>query len=652
MNTKFLILGMLLTGCGGAVDSTTGTWEDPVSTGIFTTGPVSVSSTVETVSSTAPSSSVGTSVETSTGVDSTTSSTETSTETVPNSDTTEEETVETDEGTSTDSVPSAPSSDVVVTDTTSSDDVVTTEEESTEVVDTTSTSDESSLETSEEGTSSGDEPTSEEEMVTSDETVDSTSAPEVTSAPEETSESPVVLLCTPNAACADDGNPCTNDVCSADGMTCTHPAKSNGTACGSSASSLCDSPDSCQAGVCSANHKPAGTSCDTDSNICTNNQCNASGMCETKAAPANTVCAAASCSDGLAIEAATCGGQTVCPNQETVECFGTCNDQGTGCEVAGVEEVYTSPNNLEQVTGNSSHVFFIEEGNVRRLSKTTRVVETLGYTKDQTTATMVLYPSDSVLLTAEVSADWTTYSLYCSDLDGSPKSLAATLMGSNLRITMDGSKAYAVISAIWSNGAYSSLYQIHCDGGVRAELIHTTESYTVIVGSPAVTPNSIYLALMDWARNDGHPHTYGQRVRMVSKATSMVLGTAEDVGFEEASNPNQNLEVAYSGGIVWFRNPDHLFSITPDVALDNSLLVEELQSTSAMSYAFNAWTSGYIYGMDFRRTSLTTGVTENWNQFPGVQYGLHLSNDKAYFHTDCWEVGPWCNDAIYSLEVE
>ena len=74
------------------------------------------------------------------------------------------------------------------------------------------------------------------------------------------------------AACASDGNACTNDVC-ASGV-CSHPAATNGTLCDDG--NACTVTDQCQSGSCAA----GTTKTCNDSNACTTDSCNAStGAC-------------------------------------------------------------------------------------------------------------------------------------------------------------------------------------------------------------------------------------------------------------------------------------------------------------------------------------------------------------------------------------
>ncbi len=119
--------------------------------------------------------------------------------------------------------------------------------------------------------------------------------------------------CVSNADCADDGNSCTSEVCSAG--TCTHPAKANGTACGNSGVTDCSLADTCVSGACSPNHKTSGTACTTDNNACTSDVCNSSGNCLH-----NPLASGSSCGDGL-----------YCNGADTCNATGTCLHAGNPC---------------------------------------------------------------------------------------------------------------------------------------------------------------------------------------------------------------------------------------------------------------------------------------------------------------------------------
>ena len=76
--------------------------------------------------------------------------------------------------------------------------------------------------------------------------------------------SPAGMCTHPNSAagtpCQDDGDECTADEC-LDGA-CIHPTQPvDGQPCGDSTDDECTDPDTCLNGVCNANHAPAGTVC-------------------------------------------------------------------------------------------------------------------------------------------------------------------------------------------------------------------------------------------------------------------------------------------------------------------------------------------------------------------------------------------------------
>jgi hypothetical protein len=95
-------------------------------------------------------------------------------------------------------------------------------------------------------------------------------------------------------ACADDGLPCTSDVCSGTGNTCTHPPGNAGTVCRATA------------GACDV-----AETCDGANSTCPQNQY----------APASTICVATSCSAGKQTSASSCTGSSVsCPAAKTQGC--------------------------------------------------------------------------------------------------------------------------------------------------------------------------------------------------------------------------------------------------------------------------------------------------------------------------------------------
>lgn len=102
--------------------------------------------------------------------------------------------------------------------------------------------------------------------------------------------------------CADDNNPCTNDLCNAAGQ-CTHPAL-NGNVCTSDGNECTN--DLCSSGTCVHNPVSSGTGCD-DSNDCTSSDvCNTGGQCTGTPIPD----CGGGCPFGVAL-APTAGGERV-----------------------------------------------------------------------------------------------------------------------------------------------------------------------------------------------------------------------------------------------------------------------------------------------------------------------------------------------------
>jgi hypothetical protein len=125
--------------------------------------------------------------------------------------------------------------------------------------------------------------------------------------------------------CPDDGNPCTNDVLS--GGLCTHPNKANGTACGSTATTDCDNPDTCNNGACVPNYDPSGTLCTDDGNACTNDTCNGTGSCSHPNKANGTACGSTATTD--CDNPDTCNNGTCAANYDP---SGTlCTDDGNAC---------------------------------------------------------------------------------------------------------------------------------------------------------------------------------------------------------------------------------------------------------------------------------------------------------------------------------
>src|SRR5262249_46807846 len=114
-------------------------------------------------------------------------------------------------------------------------------------------------------------------------------------------------------ACAADFNPCTDDVCNANG-TCTHVPNTN--ACDDF--NPCTNGDVCAGGTCTAGSPvPAGQPCFDDGNTCTDDVCNETGAC-THVGTTNP------CDDGNACSTGdVCTGGACVPTGLAPECAGT-----------------------------------------------------------------------------------------------------------------------------------------------------------------------------------------------------------------------------------------------------------------------------------------------------------------------------------------
>lgn len=147
-------------------------------------------------------------------------------------------------------------------------------------------------------------------------------------------------ICKPNQNCNDDGNECTQEVCSPDGLSCNHPIKANGTTCGSQTNNECNKPDTCQAGVCKSNYSPTTTTCQADTNACTVDACNGTGTCAHTAGNAGSICRASSCTNGQVLSEGKCDGvSTSCSAATKNDCFGPCDSQSLMCELGQPQKV-------------------------------------------------------------------------------------------------------------------------------------------------------------------------------------------------------------------------------------------------------------------------------------------------------------------------
>lgn len=155
--------------------------------------------------------------------------------------------------------------------------------------------------------------------------------------------------CSNDVDCSD-GDPCTNDVCTAG--VCSNPPATAGTPCGSSADADCDNPDGCDgAGACLPNPAPDGAACSSDGNACTADTCSG-GVCAHSLAAAGTPCgssadtqcdnpdacnAAGQCQTNNAANGSACNDGNACTTGDACQagaCVGgpapNCND-GDGC---------------------------------------------------------------------------------------------------------------------------------------------------------------------------------------------------------------------------------------------------------------------------------------------------------------------------------
>lgn len=289
-------------------------------------------------------------------------------------------------------------------------------------------------------------------------------------------------VCVPNATCSDDGNACTNDVCNALGTACTHPAKTDGTICGSTSSSACDNPDSCQAGVCQPNPKPAQTPCTNDGNVCTNDVCDGLGACQHPAAPAATVCRAASCSNGVTTAQATCGGSTSCPVAQTTNCFGSCDLGGLVCANPAPQKVDDVPGSPLAIDNDASFIY----ASARSTAGVSQIVQ---YAK-QNGAKTVLYQS----------ADSTRY-IYAMIVAGPFVYFSETswnggtnpISGQVSRISTSGAGQTATfISSQATFGFAKNSTRVYWNDGVfttcGCSVVPSHHVYSVAIGGTAVTP--------------------------------------------------------------------------------------------------------------------------------------------------------------------
>lgn len=124
-----------------------------------------------------------------------------------------------------------------------------------------------------------------------------------------------------------DNNSCTNDTCNTTTGAVSHTNLANGSSCGSSSSTQCDQPDTCQAGVCQANLRPNGFACGngtpTHPQCDMADSCDGAGACLPRNSSAGTACGDSS--DTSCTDPDTCNGAGQCVNNNVAN--GTpCND--------------------------------------------------------------------------------------------------------------------------------------------------------------------------------------------------------------------------------------------------------------------------------------------------------------------------------------
>src|SRR4029079_17832464 len=139
-------------------------------------------------------------------------------------------------------------------------------------------------------------------------------------------------------ACADDGNPCTQDKCDGTNIACQHPAGNAGTVCRPEApGSNCDVAETCTgtSATCPADgFKPAMTVCRAQSGACdVPESCTgSSATCPTDVSALDgTICNGGNCTQSGSCQAGTCVGTSpvTCTAQDACHSAGTC-DPNTG----------------------------------------------------------------------------------------------------------------------------------------------------------------------------------------------------------------------------------------------------------------------------------------------------------------------------------
>lgn len=138
------------------------------------------------------------------------------------------------------------------------------------------------------------------------------------------------IQCSNNNQC-NDGNACTIDSCNLGTQYCQYTNSANGIACGNQTpTGNCDLPDICMAGVCNPNH----TSCADDGNPCTDDVCDAAtGNCVRPSKPNGTPCNDGQfCTTGETCSAGACGGGQPRTCSDSFSCtIDSCNESNDSC---------------------------------------------------------------------------------------------------------------------------------------------------------------------------------------------------------------------------------------------------------------------------------------------------------------------------------
>lgn len=134
---------------------------------------------------------------------------------------------------------------------------------------------------------------------------------------------------TDGTGCTDDGNDCTDDVCS--NGACTHPDKESGAACGGAGGNECREDGTCDgAGQCVSEFKPQGTPCGdpSDTDCDRPDTCDGAGQCTDNFISAGVVCG--DLTDTECNPADLCDGSGACV-VNTVDDGTACTDDGIEC---------------------------------------------------------------------------------------------------------------------------------------------------------------------------------------------------------------------------------------------------------------------------------------------------------------------------------